>query len=226
VTAYGATWPFATGLVKSAIHPLLPHFRMIQDGPASAQSRRSPLARHLLHMVFGVQALSRIVNFTNVEVSGYDSSSDEELDMRRRDFIAVVSGATVAMPISTRAQQPKITTVGVLVRDAPGWEQFWKMFPKALNDLGYVEGKNIRFEFRSDKGQQGRLPELVPRCGSPRMWFPSFSSCARRACNIRQFTQPGTSSEKAGRAFSPGPGTRSALCVASARWRVMAALSV
>jgi len=32
-------------------------------------------------------------------------------------------------------------TVGVLVRDAPGWEQFWKTFPKALNDLGYVERK-------------------------------------------------------------------------------------
>ena len=35
-------------------------------------------------------------------------------------------------------------TVGVLVRDAPGWEQFWKTFPKALNDLGYV-GRKLKF---------------------------------------------------------------------------------
>jgi putative tryptophan/tyrosine transport system substrate-binding protein len=137
-------------------------------------------------MVFGVQALSRIVNFTNVEVSGYDSSPDEELDMRRRDFIAVVSGATVAMPISTRAQQPKMPTVGVLVRDAPGWEQFWKMFPKALNDLGYVEGKNIRFEFRSDKGQQGRLPELAAELVRIKVdvivaWFTQAAIAARQA---------------------------------------------
>jgi len=81
--------------------------------------------------------------------------------MRRRDFVALVSGAAAAMPITVRAQQPKMPTVGVLVRDAPGWEQFWKIFPKALNDLGYVERKNIRFEFRSDQGQQGRLPELA-----------------------------------------------------------------
>jgi len=81
--------------------------------------------------------------------------------MRRRDFVALVSGAAAAMPITARAQQPKMPTVGVLVRDAPGWEQFWKIFPKALNDLGYVERKNIRFEFRSDQGQQGRLPELA-----------------------------------------------------------------
>ena len=81
--------------------------------------------------------------------------------MRRRDFVALVSGAAAAVPITVRAQQAKMPTVGVLVRDAPGWEQFWKIFPKALNDLGYVERKNIRFEFRSDQGQQGRLPELA-----------------------------------------------------------------
>jgi AcrB/AcrD/AcrF family len=45
---------------------------------------------------------------------------------------------------------------------------------------------------------------LVPRCGSPRMWFPSFSSCARRACNIRQFTQRGTSPAARHRPSSPG----------------------
>jgi hypothetical protein len=44
--------------------------------------------------------------------------------MRRRDFIALVSGSAAAIPITARAEQPKMPTVGVLVRDAPGWELF------------------------------------------------------------------------------------------------------
>ena len=38
--------------------------------------------------------------------------------MRRRDFIALVSGSAAAIPITARAEQPKMPTVGVLVRDA------------------------------------------------------------------------------------------------------------
>ena len=106
--------------------------------------------------------------------------------MRRRDFVALVSGAAAAMPITARAQQPKMPTVGVLVRDAPGWEQFWKIFPKALNDLGYVERKNIRFEFRSDQGQQGRLPELAAELVRLKAdvivaWFTQAASAAKEA---------------------------------------------
>jgi len=40
--------------------------------------------------------------------------------MRRRDFIALVSGSAAAIPITARAEQPKMPTIGVLVRDAPG----------------------------------------------------------------------------------------------------------
>jgi hypothetical protein len=77
-------------------------------------------------------------------------------------------------------------TVGVLVRDAPGWEQFWKIFPKALNDLGYVERKNIRFEFRSDQGQQGRLPELAAELVRLKAdvivaWFTQAAIAAKQA---------------------------------------------
>jgi len=52
-------------------------------------------------------------------------------------------------------------TIGVLVRAAPGWQRFWKLFPEALRELGYIEGQNIQFEFRSDEGQMSRLPELA-----------------------------------------------------------------
>jgi putative ABC transport system substrate-binding protein len=80
--------------------------------------------------------------------------------MKRREFITLLGGAT-AWPLAARAQQPNVPTIGVLVRGASGWERFWQFFPEALRELGYVEGKNIRFEFRSDQGQIGRLPELA-----------------------------------------------------------------
>jgi ABC-type uncharacterized transport system substrate-binding protein len=81
--------------------------------------------------------------------------------MKRREVITLIGGAAVAWPTVARAQQPKVATVGVLVRSAPGWQQFWQSFPAALSDLGYIEGKNIQFEFRSDQGQISRLPELA-----------------------------------------------------------------
>jgi len=80
--------------------------------------------------------------------------------MRRRNFIALLSGAAV-WPLAAHAQQPKVKTIGVLVLSSPGSERFWQLFPKALSDLGYIEGENIHFEFRSDQGQMSRLQELA-----------------------------------------------------------------
>jgi putative tryptophan/tyrosine transport system substrate-binding protein len=65
-------------------------------------------------------------------------------------------------PMVALAQQPKVITIGVLVHSAPGWQRFWQVFPAALSERGYVEGRNVRFEFRSDEGDLSRLPELVP----------------------------------------------------------------
>ena|SRR5262249_37135501 len=55
-----------------------------------------------------------------------------------------------------------MATIGVLVRAAPGWQRFCQLSPEALRELGYIEGKNVRFEFRSDKEQMSHLPELPP----------------------------------------------------------------
>jgi putative ABC transport system substrate-binding protein len=79
---------------------------------------------------------------------------------RRRDFITLLGGAA-AWPLAARAQQRKAPTIGVLVVGAPGWEQFWRLFRDAMRQTGYVEGQSIRYEFRSDQGQMGRLPELA-----------------------------------------------------------------
>src|SRR5215475_7076791 len=81
--------------------------------------------------------------------------------MRRRQFVTMLAGAAALRPLSSIAQQRKVPTIGVLVVGAPGWEQFWQSFPDAMREIGYIEGQSIRYEFRSDQGQIGRLPDLA-----------------------------------------------------------------
>src|ERR1700751_976399 len=81
--------------------------------------------------------------------------------MRRREFIGVVGSAIALWPLVGVAQQRKVPTIGVLVVGSPGSEQFWRLFQEDLRVLGYVEGQNIRFEFRSDEGHASRLPEVA-----------------------------------------------------------------
>jgi putative tryptophan/tyrosine transport system substrate-binding protein len=79
----------------------------------------------------------------------------------RRELLAALGGAAVAWPLGTRAQQPKVATIGALVIGNTDPEEFWRVFRQGLHDLGYVEGENIRFEFRSAEGQANRVPELA-----------------------------------------------------------------
>jgi putative ABC transport system substrate-binding protein len=79
----------------------------------------------------------------------------------RRELLAALGGAAVVWPLGTRAQQPKVATIGVLVIGNTDPEEFWRVFRQGLHDLGYVEGENIRFEFRSAEGQANRVPELA-----------------------------------------------------------------
>jgi putative ABC transport system substrate-binding protein len=81
--------------------------------------------------------------------------------MRRREFIRLLGGAGAAWPLIAHAKEPQVRTVGVLVVGAPGSEKFWRLFREAMQERGYVEGKTIRFEFRSDEGQVGRLYDLA-----------------------------------------------------------------
>src|SRR5262245_4044340 len=77
----------------------------------------------------------------------------------RRKLLAALGGAAAAWPLAARAQQPgKMVSVGILaLADLPPIDTF----RQTLNDLGYVEGKNVRFEHRYAKGRNERLPELA-----------------------------------------------------------------
>jgi putative ABC transport system substrate-binding protein len=80
--------------------------------------------------------------------------------MRRRKFISLLGGAT-AWPLSVRAQQSKIYRIGVLYIGLADAELFKKELREGLRELGYVEGQNIAFEFRSAEGKLDQLPELA-----------------------------------------------------------------
>jgi putative ABC transport system substrate-binding protein len=82
--------------------------------------------------------------------------------MRRREFIALVGSAAAAWPSAARAQQPAIPLIAIInagseASTAKGYEAF-------RNDLrhrGYVEGRNIRYEYRFADGFLDRLPRLA-----------------------------------------------------------------
>lgn len=79
--------------------------------------------------------------------------------MRRRDVIALLGSATVAWPLTVRGQQSRMPTIGVLL--VGNVEPFWSQFREGLRDFGYVDGHNIRIEFRSGQGKLPTLPDLA-----------------------------------------------------------------
>jgi putative ABC transport system substrate-binding protein len=78
----------------------------------------------------------------------------------RCEFITLLVGAAAAWPLMARAQpaEGKILTIGILAIEP--WPPI-DTFRRALNNLGYTEGKNLRFEHRYAKGRNERLPELA-----------------------------------------------------------------
>ena len=105
--------------------------------------------------------------------------------MQRREFITLLGGAA-AWPVAARSQQPKVPTIGALVIGNINPEQFWREFRQGLRDLGYVEGQNIRFEFRSAEGHLERLPELANELVRLKVdiivtWFTPTAVAAKQA---------------------------------------------
>ncbi len=79
--------------------------------------------------------------------------------MRRREFLGSLAGAAV-WPHAVRAQQSIRRVVGVLSPEGPKTGNVDGLV-QGLRELGYVDGQNIRFEYRWAEGKFDRLPELA-----------------------------------------------------------------
>jgi putative tryptophan/tyrosine transport system substrate-binding protein len=79
--------------------------------------------------------------------------------MRRREFIRLLSGATIAWPITLRAQQAqRVRRIGVLMAFAEAATQSYvTAFRDALTRLGWAEGSNLRTEVRWAAGDPDKI---------------------------------------------------------------------
>jgi putative tryptophan/tyrosine transport system substrate-binding protein len=82
--------------------------------------------------------------------------------MKRREFIGLL-GSAAAWPLAARAQQtqgrPLISVLSPL--PAAMAARNMEALRQGLRDLGYVEGRNVGFEFRYAEGDLSRLPALA-----------------------------------------------------------------
>ena len=79
----------------------------------------------------------------------------------RRKFLATLGGAA-AWPVAARAQQPgKTPRVGYIRAGTLDNDPFREEFVRGMRDLGYVEGRNIVYEFRHYGDDLESIPSLI-----------------------------------------------------------------
>jgi putative ABC transport system substrate-binding protein len=95
------------------------------------------------------------------------SFPEPEVDMQRREFIALLGGAAVALPLGAprpaKAQTSKIYRLGTLIPGAPmiASDARAAILIKALAQRGYVLGQNLVYEARGSAGKSEQLPRLM-----------------------------------------------------------------
>jgi putative ABC transport system substrate-binding protein len=81
--------------------------------------------------------------------------------MKRREFVALI-GSVAAWPLAARAQAPAMPVIGFLGSESLDlYTGRLDAFREGLRETGFVEGRNVAFEYRWAEGRYDRFPALL-----------------------------------------------------------------
>src|SRR5215510_2410014 len=82
----------------------------------------------------------------------------------------LVAVVLLALVVTPEAQQPKkLPKIGFLSSGGEGTNAWRESFVREFAKLGYVEGKNVAFEFRNANTMYDRLPVLAEELVRPKV---------------------------------------------------------
>jgi putative ABC transport system substrate-binding protein len=84
--------------------------------------------------------------------------------MRRREFITLFGGGTLASSLAARAQQPVMPVIGFLSGGSEGAFRTYgalAAFHQGLGESGFIEGRNVEILYRWAETHNDQLPVLA-----------------------------------------------------------------
>jgi len=84
--------------------------------------------------------------------------------MHRREFITILGGAAATWPLAVRAEKNGVRRVGVIMGFAENdevWQSYLASFRQGLQELGWTDGRNIRFDYRFTGDSEERMRAMA-----------------------------------------------------------------
>ena len=81
--------------------------------------------------------------------------------MKRREFITLIGGAATTWPLTARAQKTTIPIIGFLIEGSRLRGGADAAFHAGLKEFGFIDGQNVRVEYRQAEARYERLPALA-----------------------------------------------------------------